>query len=166
MSRAWPPASPTPASSRCLRNSRVACRGFIARELPDGNPLILALLNIILRRRMRHPTAGWGLRRGLWTHGVKSPLDYIRLTENYSLEGRAEQIRCPTLVCSAENDEIGVTARRLFDTLTCRKSFIVFTASDGADAHCEAGARALFNQHAFDWLDTVLDLEKRTGPER
>jgi pimeloyl-ACP methyl ester carboxylesterase len=130
--------------------------GFVTRALPDGNPLILGLLNIILRRRMRHPTAGWALRRGLWTHGVNSPLDYIRLSQSYSLEGQAEQIRCPTLVCSAENDEIGVTARRLFDTLTCKKSFIVFAASDGADAHCEAGARTLFNQHAFDWLDTVL----------
>ena len=46
---------------------------------------------------------------------MNSPLDYIRLTENFSLEGRAEQIRCPTLVCSAELDVIGVTARRLFD---------------------------------------------------
>jgi pimeloyl-ACP methyl ester carboxylesterase len=129
---------------------------FIARELPNGNPLILALLSAILRRRMRHTTAGWGLRRGLWTHGVKSPLAYLRLTEEYNLEGRVEQIRCPTLVCSAENDEIGVTARTLFDRLTCEKSFIAFAASEGADAHCEVGARALFNQRAFDWLDTLL----------
>ena len=147
-----------PGEFSLLEEFKSRMPGFIARELPHGNPLILALLDIILRRRMRHTTAGWGLRRGLWTHGVKSPLDYIRLTEHYSLEGRAEQIRCPTLVCSAENDEIGVTARRLFDTLTCRKSFMVFAASDGAGAHCEAGARALFNQHAFDWLDTILRL--------
>ena len=110
----------------------------------------------ILRRRMRHLTAGWGLRRGLWTHGVKTPLEYLRLTEHYTLHGRVERIRCPTLVCSAENDEIGVTARKLFHMLTCEKAFITFAAADGAGAHCEAGARAQFNQRAFDWLDGVF----------
>jgi pimeloyl-ACP methyl ester carboxylesterase len=130
--------------------------GFIARQLPDGNALVLALLNFILRRRMRHTTAGWAIRRGLWTHGVDSPLAYIRLTRDYSLEGRVERIRCPTLICSAENDEIGVTARKLFDRLTCEKTFISFAAIEGAGDHCEVGARSVFNQRAFDWLDSVL----------
>jgi pimeloyl-ACP methyl ester carboxylesterase len=130
--------------------------GFFARALPDGNPLALALLNLILRRRMRHVTTGWGLRRGLWVHGVKSPLDYVRLTKDYSLEGRVERIRCPTLICSAENDDIGVTAHKLHDALTCEKTFIAFTVREGAGEHCEAGARSLFNQRAFDWLDMVL----------
>ena len=129
---------------------------FIAREIPSGHPLVLTLLDVILRRRMRRLTAGWALRRGLWTHGVKSPLGYIRLTEQYTLDGRVQRIRCPTLVCRAETDKIGVTARKLYDLLTCEKSFITFAASDGAGAHCEAGARAVFNQRAFDWLDTVL----------
>jgi pimeloyl-ACP methyl ester carboxylesterase len=134
---------------------------FIARELPDGKPPVLALLNLILSRKLRHTTAGWGLRRGLWVHGVKSPLDYVKLTRDYSLEGRAEQIRCPTLVCSAENDDIGVTARRLFAKLTCEKVFLAFTAKEGAGEHCEVGARSLFNQRAFDWLDAVM---KNTTP--
>ena len=50
--------------------------GFIARAFSNGNPLVLALLDVILRRRMRHTTAGWGMRRRLWTHCVKNPLDY------------------------------------------------------------------------------------------
>ena len=145
-----------PGEFSLLEEFRSRVPAFVGRAIPDGNPLVLTLLDRILRRRMRHATAGWGLRRGMWVHGVSSPLEYVKLTAEYSLEGRTGSIRCPTLVCSAENDEIGVTARRLFDTLTSKKSFIVFTASDGADAHCEAGARTLFNQHAFDWLDTVL----------
>ena len=78
---------------------------WIARELPNGNPLVLACLNLMLWRRMRHVTAGWGLRRGLWVHGVKSPLAYLRLTQDYSLNGVAGHIRCPTLICSAEDDD-------------------------------------------------------------
>lgn len=107
---------------------------------------------------MRHPTAGWSLRRGLLVHGVKSPMAYVRLAQDYTLEGRVEQIRCATLICSAENDDIGVTARRLHDALTCEKTLIAFTASEGAGEHCEAGARSVFNQRAFDWLDAVLRL--------
>jgi pimeloyl-ACP methyl ester carboxylesterase len=117
---------------------------------------VLAGLNLMLRRRMRHVTAGWGLRRGLWVHGVKSPLDYLRLTQAYSLDGMAGRIRCPTLVCSAENDDIGVTADKLYEALTCEKARFRFLAKDGAGEHCEAGARTLFNERVFDWLDGVL----------
>jgi len=89
-------------------------------------------------------------------HGVKSPLEYVKLTQDYTLEGRVEHIRCPTLICSAENDDIGVTARKLYDALSCEKAFIAFTAPEGAGEHCEVGARSLFNQRAFDWLGAVL----------
>jgi pimeloyl-ACP methyl ester carboxylesterase len=130
--------------------------GLVARELPHGKQSVLSLLGVLLRRRMRHPTAGWGLRRGLWVHGVDDPLTYVRLTQEYTLEGRVAQIRCPTLVCCAENDEIGVTAPKLFAALTCEKAFLSFTAKEGAGAHCESGARSLFNQRVFDWLDGVL----------
>ena len=132
----------------------------IARELPRGNPLVLSVLNLMLNRRLGRVTAGWGLRRGLWVHGVKSPLAYLRATTDYTLEGCVERIRCPTLVCSAEDDDIGVTADRLYEALTCKKTRMVFSAKEGAGAHCEAGGRMLFNQRAFDWLDCVLTREK------
>ena len=56
---------------------------------------------------------GWALRRGLLVHGLKTPIDYLRLTADYATE-RPEAIRCPTLICSAENDELGATARDLY----------------------------------------------------
>jgi hypothetical protein len=130
--------------------------GVIARELPGGSQIVLGFLNLILRRQMRHVTAGWGLRRGLWVHGVSNPLDYLRLTQDYTLDGRVEHIRCPMLVCSAENDDIGVTTDALYDALTCGKTRLAFLATQGAGEHCEVGARSLFNEKAFDWLDGVL----------
>ncbi|HEY5208472.1 MAG TPA: alpha/beta fold hydrolase [Stellaceae bacterium] len=130
--------------------------GFVARELPNGKAWVLRLIEMMLRRRLNHPTAGWGLRRGMWVHGVADPLAYLRLTADYSLVARVDRIGCPTLVCSAEHDEIGLTARKLYDALACDKHFIAFTAAEGAGEHCEAGARSLFNQRAFDWLDRVL----------
>jgi Alpha/beta hydrolase family len=130
---------------------------FVARQLFDGNRSILALFKYLIRRRLRHTTAGWGLRRGLWVHGVPDPMAYLRLTQEYTLDGRVDRIRCPTLVCSAERDEIGASADRLFAGLTCKKTRLAFTAKEGAGAHCEAGARSVFNQKAFDWLDSVLE---------
>jgi pimeloyl-ACP methyl ester carboxylesterase len=130
--------------------------GFVARQLPNGNRAVLKLLEWSLNRRVRHLTAGWALRRGLWTHGVFSPMDYVRLTQDYSLDGCVQRIRCPTLVCSAEGDAIGVTASRLFDQLTCEKARLRFLDSEGAGGHCESGARSLFNERMFEWLDRVL----------
>jgi len=145
-----------PGEYSLLDEFKTRMPGPVARQLPNGHPVVLALMDRVLRRRMRHLTAGWGLRRGLWTHGLRTPLEYVRLTAQYSLEGRAERIRCPTLICCAERDEIGVTARVLYERLTCEKAFIAFAAGEGAGAHCEAGARSLFNQRALDWLDGVL----------
>jgi hypothetical protein len=120
----------------------------------------MMILRFVLARRIRHLTGGWGLRRGLWTHGVKNALAYIRLTAEYTNEGRAQNIRCPTLVCSAENDDIGVTADKLYAALTCEKARLRFLAAEGAGEHCESGARSLFNERAFDWLDDVLGVSK------
>lgn len=129
---------------------------FLGRQIPDGNPLALWALDRLMARRMKHPTAGWALRRSLFVHGLDRPRDYVSAAAAYTLAGRTQAIRCPTLVCSAENDEIGASANKLYDALTCRKTFQRFAAAEGAGAHCESGARTLFNQRAFDWLDEVL----------
>ena len=142
-----------PGELSLLDEFKTRMPAFMAKQIPRGNPLILALLGLILRHRIRQVTPGWGLRRCLWVHGAKGPLDYLRMTEGYSVKGRIGGIRCPTLICSAEDDEIGATAWALYEALDCQKTFVAFKSDEGAGAHCEAGARALFNQRAFDWLD-------------
>jgi pimeloyl-ACP methyl ester carboxylesterase len=129
---------------------------FIAERMTSRSPWIAGPLQFILGRRARHLTQGWGLRRGLWVHGVDQPLDYLRLLGDYSLKDLADRIRCPSLICCAEDDDIGVTARDLFDRLPEPKTFHTFASKDGAGGHCEAGARVLFNQYVFDWLDEIL----------
>jgi pimeloyl-ACP methyl ester carboxylesterase len=128
---------------------------FAARRLMDLEGVVPRILEFVLSRRLRHTSQGWALRRGLLVHGLKTPIDYLRLTADYVTE-RPEAIRCPTLICSAENDEIGATARDLYDRLACSKTFLAFKASEGAGEHCESGARAWFNQRVFDWLDETL----------
>ncbi|MBS1848360.1 MAG: alpha/beta fold hydrolase [Actinobacteria bacterium] len=131
--------------------------GFLARELPDGNPRLLGLLRRILGIVMRKPTAGWALRRNLLVHGLDDPLAFFADARRYSLRGREDGIRCPTLVCTTDRDDLSAAAPEFFDALQCEKRFVRFAAADGAGEHCESGARVACNDTVFDWLGSLLD---------
>jgi dienelactone hydrolase len=122
----------------------------------EGRPRSTSILRKILDTVAAKPTAGWALRRGQLVHGTASPLDYLRGLPDYSLEGHAQKIECPTFVCNAEGDEIGAGASRLVEALTCPTEFVTFMADTGAGDHCEAGARSLYHSRSFAWLDEVL----------
>lgn len=122
-------------------------------QLPNVDPQVL---QPFFDRALSDPTRAWSLRRGMWVHGLATPFDYVRATAEYSLVGRAEQITCPTLVTHAENDPISAFARQLYDALTVAKQYLDFTSAEGAGEHVEGGARALYHQRTFDWLDGVL----------
>lgn len=146
-----------PGQFSVLDEGRARMPGWMGRQLPNGNRLILALLGRMMNKREKDISEGWAIRRGLLVHGVSTPLAFIKATAAYTMEDRAPDIACPTMICGAEGDAIGTTGRRLFDALRCEKRFHTFTAAEGASAHCEGGARSVFNREAFDWLDTVLD---------
>ncbi len=111
-----------------------------------------------LQSLMAHSTqARWAVRNGMWTFGLSSPGDLAKATEPYTMAGIAGQITCPTLVLEAENDQFFAgQPQQLYDELTCPKELIVFREDEGGGEHCHEGAIALFHQHTFDWLDTVL----------
>ena len=48
----------------------------------------------------------------------------------------------------------------LYEALHCPKTFVAFTAAEGAGEHCHEGALTLFHQRMFDWLDDTLGLER------
>jgi hypothetical protein len=99
----------------------------------------------------------WSIvQRGFWVHGVDNLRDFFRSAEPFTLDGRAELIRCPTLLTAAENDPLATGAQALFDALRCPKELIRFTAAEGAGDHCEMTNRSLLNRRVLDWLDTVL----------
>ena len=96
------------------------------------------------------------VQRGFWANGVSSLRDYFKETERFTMKGRAEMIRCPTLLTAAENDPLAIGAQTLFDALTCPKALIKFTAVEGAGGHCEMMNRSLANRTVLDWLDETL----------
>jgi hypothetical protein len=130
--------------------------GPLRDGLDDPGGIRGRALRGILGRVAASPTRGWAVRRGMMVHGVDSPADYVRALRDYTLAGHADKISCPTLVCNAEGDDISASAPQLVAALTCPHDFITFTAADGADDHCEVGARQLYHARTFGWLDDVL----------
>ncbi|MFG1464180.1 alpha/beta fold hydrolase [Xanthobacter sp. DSM 24535] len=145
-----------PGQYALLEEMRARLPGWLGRGLPKGNPITRWVLSRMMTRMMGRPTGGWALRRGLFVNGVATPWDYVQSIAAFTLEGRVQEIACPTMVCKAEGDQIGASAQSLFEHLACTKRLAVFKAQDGAGAHCESAARSLFNREMFDWLDTVL----------
>jgi pimeloyl-ACP methyl ester carboxylesterase len=89
--------------------------------------------------------------------GAKSLKEFILMQRDYTLKGLVVEIECPTLVCDNVADAIaGGQAKELYDALNCPKDYVVFTAEEGADGHCEGGAQVLFHRVAYDWLDKIL----------
>lgn len=130
--------------------------GLFAKQLPNGNPTLLRLLDRTLTSVLGKPTAGWALRRNLLVHGLTDPLAYFRMAPDYTLKGLEHLIECPTFVCSAEGDDLSASAPQLYAALRCRKEYVQFRAADGGGEHCESGARTLFHQRVFAWLEGVL----------
>jgi acetyl esterase/lipase len=96
------------------------------------------------------------VQRGFWVNGSANLRDYLVDMERYTMKGRAEDIRCPTLLTAAENDPLAKGAQTLFDALRCKKKLVRFTAAEGAGDHCEMMNRSAVNRVALDWLDEVL----------
>jgi pimeloyl-ACP methyl ester carboxylesterase len=94
--------------------------------------------------------------RGFWVNGKANLRDYLVEIERFTMNGRAEAIRCPTLLTAAENDPLAKGAQSLLDALKCKKKLVRFTAAEGAGGHCEMMNRSALNRVALDWLDEVL----------
>lgn len=93
------------------------------------------------------------VQRGFWVHGVNDLRAYLASAERFTMRGRADRIRCPTLIVQAENDSLSADAGKFFDALECPKTLMRFRAAEGADGHCEMRNRSLLNGRVLDWLD-------------
>lgn len=123
-------------------------------EAVYGRKISQAIMQQVMKYR---PGIRWAIENGLYTFQVGSIWELMEATDGWSLEGVADHIQCPTLVCDAEADHFFEgQARMLYDALRCPKTFLRFTAEDGAEEHCHFGALLFFNHKVFDWLDSTL----------
>ncbi|MEV7597101.1 alpha/beta fold hydrolase [Kitasatospora sp. NPDC089797] len=104
------------------------------------------------------PISRWAFNHGMYVMDVDTPRSFNAACLDYTLGGGvAERIQCPTLVCDAEDDMFFKgQPEQLYDRLTCPKTLMLFTAEEGAGAHCHTGAVRLSVARILDWLDDTL----------
>lgn len=101
--------------------------------------------------------AKWSFSHGMYVFGVNTPAEFILKVGDFYMKGLAEKIQCPTLIVDSENDKLlRDQARQLYEELTCYKDFILFTAEEGAEFHCQAGAKLIANERIFSWIEKIL----------
>lgn len=99
----------------------------------------------------------WATKHGVYVFGAKDPRDFILKSKDYYLGGVAAQIQCPTLVTDSNSeDNFPGQAKQLYDALSCRKDYILFSEEDGAQEHCQEGAKLYANACIFNWIETIL----------
>lgn len=126
---------------------------------PESRPSE-ATLNALLEQQMQGSlNMRWAFSQGMWTMQASSLFACAQKMAQYTMQGVAEQVACPTLVCDAEKDHFFAgQPKKLYDALTCPKTYLLFTSEDAAEEHCHEGAMLLLNQRIFDWLDETLGL--------
>lgn len=133
---------------------------------PDGEPPAdpIALLDHLIDHRKEQGThIRWLLSHLLWTFGVTDASGLLTALQKFDLSGVIDKVTCPTLVVESTADHFyAERSRGIYESLTCHKERIVFTAEDGSDAHCQMGALTVAHQRIFDWLDETVAFPQRS----
>ncbi|AQT78877.1 dipeptidyl aminopeptidase [Mycolicibacterium litorale] len=118
----------------------------------------VAAFDALIAHRGQAPTsARWVLSNALWVFDVTTGQELLDEIGKYDLADVVGRVTCPTLVCEAEDDQFFQgQPTKLYDALRCPKTFLRFTADEGAGEHCHEGALTLFHQRMFDWLDETV----------
>ncbi|OPY37095.1 MAG: Alpha/beta hydrolase family protein [Methanoregula sp. PtaU1.Bin051] len=147
-----------------IRQSGESSANLTRDDLKAYLPTDPAEFNRGIRAAMEKSTNGrWLNENGMFVLNAKSPAQFRVQYMDFSLEGKAGQIRCPALVTagSADNFDPGIVrAKMLYDHLTCNRKLLIFTDEFGAESHCQIGAFAQSYAAKFDWLDEKLGMGK------
>lgn len=131
--------------------------GAAAEGVANLGELEQPILDRLIQMMSDSPSIRWKVsQRGYWVHGVDNLRDYLRSAEQFTMDGRAEEIECPTLMTLAEDDPLADETQSFYEHLRCPKALLRFSRLEGAGDHCEMGNRSLLNRRVLDWLDGVL----------
>jgi dienelactone hydrolase len=106
----------------------------------------------------------WGVEQGCWSFHTDSPYEMLQMTRPMSMQGIAENIQCPVLVCEAAQDHFFVRqpqllAAALGDKATHRR----LTAEDAAQEHCHVGATDFATTLVMDWIEDRISVSTRVS---
>ena len=90
-----------------------------------------------------------------WNTGTSTPEEALAALEPFTLDGVAQRITCPFLVCHGEDDQqIPLSdALRLYEAVgSADKTLRVFTGEEGGAQHCQLDNLSVANPVIFDWI--------------
>jgi len=135
----------------------VSFRDVVASKIPPDDDTDTRNLSAIIEKMMANDTtARWAILHGKYVFGASNFSEFLEKIQPFEATNLSS-ISCDTLVIDA--DQEGFFAgqpRRMFDELTCKKTYMKFLDSESAGAHCQAGAEGLGAQKIFDWLDEEM----------
>lgn len=81
----------------------------------------------------------------------------MRALNEYTLEGRSQQITTPCLILDAENEHFFKRQLELLrEHLSCEHEFVSLREGEGGDTHCHQGTCFRLHQVVFDFLEKRL----------
>jgi pimeloyl-ACP methyl ester carboxylesterase len=125
---------------------------WIAEGRDDAAIPVLSLLMTV------STSVRWAMNNGVWAFGASSYADLVRKSQEYALDGIADQITAPTLIMDGENDQFLKGEPQVLHKALNRDdaTLVTLTIAEGAGEHTHAGALGRAHQVMFDWLDTTL----------
>ncbi len=92
---------------------------------------------------------------GLWSWGMKTPEEWVALTERLTLRGILGRLQCPLLVTHGGNDRqipLSHASRTVDEAASADKELKVFTLEEGGAEHCQLDNRYLGADYVTDWF--------------
>ncbi|HJZ77848.1 MAG TPA: alpha/beta fold hydrolase [Vicinamibacterales bacterium] len=103
----------------------------------------------------------WYIEQGVWSFRVTTPYEFFDRSRAYTLEGVAQRITCPVLVCRAAGEHFNPgQAEKLAAALGDRATVRSFTAEESAAYHSHIGAFVFMNGVVLDWIASVLSVSQ------
>lgn len=92
-----------------------------------------------------------------WRAGTSSIVETLALAKWAHMGELVCRIECPTLclVSEGESAEQSAQAREFYNDLNAPRQMRIFTADEGAEAHCQSNNLGLMHAAVFDWLDEL-----------
>lgn len=125
-----------------------------------------AQLDAILAQALRDPQQPsglrWGAEQGLWAFKIESTYDFLDAVRAYSIANLTSQIRVPTWIAAAANDQFYTgqpeqVKRALGERATLHRF-------DGpAGYHTQVGASETTNRVIFEWLNKVFGISSQNS---
>ncbi len=98
---------------------------------------------------------GWAIRNGMYTFGVETPYDMLRVSAGYTLRDVHEMITCDVLALRGNDDIYGSDQASLFkDAFPNARSyaFVEYARGTGASEHCQIGSVEQAAQAIVGWV--------------